>query len=111
VRAYGGAARACLRDAPKTEVSERVALSARVPFDCLGRAYQAADAMGARRAGEEFAAEDGGYGRSDEQGVMLLTFDVEADKVTALAEGLRDGSGGRIRVSECERGIRGATGS
>ena len=91
VRAYGGAARACLRDAPKVDFIPQVLILAFVPFDVLGAAYQVADQMGARRLGEEYeSAGDGG---------VALKLEVETDKAEKMCEMLQDASAGKIKAS------------
>lgn len=88
VRGYGNAARACLREAPRHEVIPRVILSAMVPFDFLGAAYQAADQAAARRVSEDYESQ-GNNG-------VVLKLEVEADKAERLCENLKDASGGKI---------------
>lgn len=91
VRAYGGAARACLRDAPKVDFIPQVVVLAIVPFEALGAAYMVADQMGARRVGEDY--------ESTGDGGVALRLEVEAEKAEKVCEMLQDASAGKIRAS------------
>ncbi|KAL4534322.1 hypothetical protein Ndes2526B_g06812 [Nannochloris sp. 'desiccata'] len=91
VRAYGNAARACLREAPRHEVIPRVVISAVVPFDCLGAAYQAADQSGASRVSEDY--------ESQANTGVVLKLEVDADKAERLCENLKNASAGKIRAT------------
>ena len=88
VRAYGGAARACLRDAPKKEISKKLIITVSVPFDCIGVAYQSADHVGARRIEETYESET----------EMRLQLEVDVGAVEVLRQMLADTSGGRITI-------------
>jgi putative IMPACT (imprinted ancient) family translation regulator len=89
-RAYAGAARECLRAAPRAEVSPRVVLRAAVPYGALGAAYTAAEAHGAASLGEAYPG--GGAGGVE------LRLSVPAGRVAALQAALRDASSGRIEA-------------
>lgn len=88
VRAYGGAARACLRDAPRRRAVAVGTVRADVPFAAMGAAAAAADRAGARRAGEEYGAEG-----------VVLRLEVAAAEAEALCAALRDASGGKIAAA------------
>ncbi|WP_369409266.1 IMPACT family protein [Deinococcus arboris] len=55
-RAYGGAAAACLRAAPKTEVRPRLTLWVTVPFDHLSRLYHLLGSLDAVRGQDTYGA-------------------------------------------------------
>lgn len=59
VRAYGGAARDCLRAAAKTFKRDRVSFRLLLPYKVLGGLYGQLDKVGASRFGEEEYKEDG----------------------------------------------------
>jgi uncharacterized YigZ family protein len=91
VRGYGNAARECLRKAPRHEVIPRVIISAVVPFDCLGAAYQMAEHAGARRRSEDY--------ETQANNGVVLRLDVDADKADTLCESLKDVSAGKISAA------------
>ena len=89
-RAYGGAARDCLRAAPKAFVKRRARLRAAAPFAALGAVYAAM-----ARAGAEPAP---GGERYDEAGgdLVVVEFDVDADAAAAAAAAVADATSGRV---------------
>jgi len=91
VRGYGNAARACLREAPRHEVTPSLVISAVVPFDYLGAAYQTADQAGASRKSED-------YETQANTGVVLK-LEVDADKAERLCESLKNVSAGKISTA------------
>jgi uncharacterized YigZ family protein len=58
VRAYGGTAAKCLRDAPKREVRPTVEISIKVPFEAIGSVYPVLSRFDAIKLGETYR-EDG----------------------------------------------------
>jgi putative IMPACT (imprinted ancient) family translation regulator len=87
VRAYGGAARDCLRAAPKAFVKRRAALRAVAPFASLGAVYAAVSRAGGSPAGEE---------RYTEAGDVEVTFLVDADVADGLVEAVANATSGRV---------------
>lgn len=59
VRAYGGAARECLRAAPKVFRRARVTLTLHLPYKLMGAVYGQVDRFGATRMSDEEYTEDG----------------------------------------------------
>ena len=95
VRAYGGAARAVLQDAPRREVVVVTEVVAVVPLSAIGVAYQVADGVGAQRLSEEY-----GDSKGEGEAVLKLRLRVGVGAMEALVTGMQEGSGGRIRVVE-----------
>lgn len=90
VRAYGGAARACLREAPKTEAADKTEICIRIPFEDLGKVYGIIEYYGADRVHEDYSDQ------SSSAGVMLVVR-VDQDKMLDLLNNLRDSTGGRVK--------------
>lgn len=87
VRAYGGAARDCLRSAPKQFVARRVRLRAEAPFQSLGAVYAAMQRHGAAPCGAE---------EYTESGLAAVTFVVDAVAAAAAVEAVSDATSGRV---------------
>lgn len=97
VRAYGGAARDCLREAPKRPVIKQVEVRALVSFDALGLVYQAADTVKARVLDQDYGIQEGN--------LTSIRVSVNVTEALRLCELLQDLSHGRVtpEVSEqCE---------
>lgn len=62
VRAYGWAARDCLRGASKVSKRSRVSFRVSLPYKQLGSLYQLLPRLGADRLGDEEYHEDGSVG-------------------------------------------------
>jgi putative IMPACT (imprinted ancient) family translation regulator len=92
VRAYGEAAALALAEAPRRTGTEAVRVSVRYPY-----AHTAAVMRAMERAG----AEDLAHGYADGGAAGVLEASVPAGQVDALAEELREGTGGAVGV---ERG-------
>jgi putative IMPACT (imprinted ancient) family translation regulator len=90
VRAYGGAARDCVRAAPKTYVKRRVELEAVAPFAALGAVYASMQRAGAVPSGEE---------RYTEAGDVAVRFLVDEDAAEALVSAVADATSGRVVVA------------
>ena len=75
VRAYGGAARDCLRAASKTFKRDRVSFRLSLPYKVLGSLYGQLDKLGASRFGEEEYKEDGS---------VSIAITVDSDKEEAF---------------------------
>ncbi|KXZ50590.1 hypothetical protein GPECTOR_16g765 [Gonium pectorale] len=88
VRAYGGAAKECLRLAPRVFAKARVEVVVDVAYDELGIVYGCLDMHGSTRLAEE-------YGSS---GTVALRALVDEDKLPGLRAAVMDGTGGRRRV-------------
>lgn len=95
-RAYGAAARACLRAGQTVSVKPRSTVTiAAAPSD-VGAVYSALDAARADRAGEAYGA-DGG---------VTVRAVVDADAVDGLADAVVGATAGRARVEvERRRGV------
>jgi len=89
VRAYGGAAARCLREAPKVTLVPHALLEVPVPFDLLGVAYRAVERYGGAKEAERYEG----------AGTTLLIL-VEVEREPALVRGLLDASAGRLKVTE-----------
>ncbi|GLC69687.1 hypothetical protein PLESTF_000864800 [Pleodorina starrii] len=88
VRAYGGAAKECLRLAPRVFAKAQSEVVVEVTYDELGTAYSCLDMYGCTRLAEE-------YGSS---GTVTIRAMVDADKLESLRAAVADGTGGRRRV-------------
>ena len=87
VRAYGGAAAECLRQAERLPVVAMATLEVACPFDDLGSVHAALVAHHAVKCEESF----------DESGARLV-LELPADRVDALKTQLRDATRNRVRV-------------
>lgn len=87
VRAYGGAAAECLRQAPRLPVVAMASLVLACPFDDLGAVHGALATHLAVKQDESF----------DESGARLAV-ELPADRVDALKTQLRDATRNRVRV-------------
>lgn len=88
VRAYGGAAAKCLREAEVVEVLPRVVLQVAVPFEHTGAAYGVAERLSARKVGEEWTAEG-----------LVLHLDLPETEALALEQALRDATRGAVQIT------------
>ncbi len=88
VRAYGGAAARCLREAPKATLVPHALLEVAVPFEMLGIAHRAMERYGGTRESEHHT-EDG----------AVLSILVEVEREGTLVRGMTDLSAGRLRVT------------
>ena len=87
VRAYGGAAAECLRQAPRLPVVAMTSLVLACPFDDLGVVHGALATHLAVKQDESF----------DESGARLV-IELPADRADALKTQLRDATRNRVRV-------------
>ena len=87
VRAYGGAAAECLRQAQRLPVVAMASLVLACPFDDLGTVHAALATHQAVKREESF----------DESGARLMV-ELPADRVDALKTQLRDATRNRVRV-------------
>jgi putative IMPACT (imprinted ancient) family translation regulator len=88
VRAYGGAAARCLREAPRVTLVPHALLEVPVPFDLVGVAHRAMERYGGSRQSETHTAEG-----------TLLSILVAVESEAGLVRGLLDLSAGRLRVT------------
>ncbi|MGD9583256.1 MAG: YigZ family protein [Lysobacterales bacterium] len=88
VRAYGGTAAECLRQAPRHELKTPCRLQLLLPFDCLGAAHACLLVFQAEKLDEQF----------DSDGVRL-TVAIDSDRAEDFILQLRDHSRGRIEVA------------
>src|SRR5690606_29139938 len=86
VRAYGGAAAECLRQAPRSPLVEYAEVALHAPFEDLGAVHATLDAFEAEKIGEAF----------DTAGARF-SLRLPAARVEALRTHLRDASRDRIR--------------
>lgn len=89
VRAYGGAAAECLRQAERMPLIAEIEWSLACPFDDLGIVHAALQASGAHKSGESFDA-DG----------AVLRVRLPADRADGLKTRLRDATRDRVRFFE-----------
>ena len=89
VRAYGGAAAECLRQAPRSPLVEYAEVALHAPFEDLGAVHATLDAFEAEKIGEAF----------DTAGARF-SLRLPAARVEALRTHLRDASRDRIRVED-----------
>jgi len=89
VRAYGGAASECLRNAAKAPLIERARMAIACGFEHVGTVHQLIAQFGAVKHAESFTG-DG------------LHFDIELprDRMQALQIALRDATRGQVRILE-----------
>ncbi len=91
VRAYGGTAAECLRNAPRSPLLQWTQLRIRAAFEDLGTLHAALAAHAAVKGEEHFDA-DG----------VAMDVQLLADQVEALKTRLRDATRDRIRLSEVD---------
>jgi putative IMPACT (imprinted ancient) family translation regulator len=89
VRAYGGVAAECLRQAERLPLIAEIEWSLACPFDDLGIVHAALQASGAHKSGESFDA-DG----------AVLRVRLPADRADGLKTRLRDATRDRVRFFE-----------
>lgn len=87
VRAYGGTAAECLRQAGRLEVRPKLRLRVQVPFDLIGAVYPVVDRQQAIRLGESFEAEG-----------MMLELEIDETQAEALTNALRDATRGKAKI-------------
>ncbi|EFJ41861.1 hypothetical protein VOLCADRAFT_83934 [Volvox carteri f. nagariensis] len=88
VRAYGGAAKECLRQGMWIVKKTRAAVVVEVSYDELGVVYGCLDMHGCKRVAEEFGS----------SGTVEIRAMVDADRLEALKSAVADVTGGRRRV-------------
>ncbi|PNY06432.1 IMPACT family member in pol 5'region [Trifolium pratense] len=81
VRAYGGVASECLKNAPTCLVKTKVPMGVEVPFDLLGVLYHQLQSFNV-----EDMKQDYDTGKDD---ISMVTFNVDFDKVENLEDTLK----------------------
>ncbi|KAL6759611.1 ribosomal protein S5 domain 2-type protein [Haematococcus lacustris] len=94
VRAYGGAARDCLRAAPRQLVQLRSTLEVEAGYQVLGAVYLVLDRLKCVRLSEEYSP-----GSAAQQQVRLR-FSVEASKSAEVQQALADATAGQVVAQE-----------
>ena len=89
VRAYGGTAAECLRNAPRTLLQAQAQVQLHAGFDDIGTLHAALAAHGAMKLHEAF----------DADGVQMRV-ELPADEYDALKSRLRDATRDRIRMDD-----------
>ncbi|EPS64789.1 hypothetical protein M569_09990, partial [Genlisea aurea] len=81
VRAYGGVAAECLRNAPSRVVKSKVAMGLEVPYHLLGAVYHQLQSFKVEDVKQDYdtAKED----------VVILSFEVDLDRATSLEEAFK----------------------
>jgi len=91
VRAYGQAARDCLRGAKEEKKTffkkPRRAIKISISFDFIGKAYQAIDAVAGERIGEEYTTD-----------CVILSCSVNEDDLDSLKNTLMDVTAGKVAI-------------
>ena len=86
-RAYGGAARDCLRAATRITKRTRASFHVTLPYKTLGSLYQFLPRLGANMGGDEEYLEDGSVG------VLIV---VDSDKASELITLVSDMTSGEV---------------
>nr|GMD54694.1 IMPACT family member in pol 5'region-like [Ipomoea batatas] len=81
VRAYGGTAAECLRNAPTQLVKSKVPMGVEVPFDLIGVLYHQLQTYKVEDIKQDY---DTGKG-----GVTMVTFKVDFDRMQSLEEAIK----------------------
>ncbi len=92
IRAYGGCAASCLRQATKRIIVATIDLRLTIQFDDLGRIYPLLERFGATKHDEQYNANG-----------ATLNVTVAMDERTALAQQLTDATGGRVLIEPIEQ--------
>ncbi|KAK4742922.1 hypothetical protein SAY87_000923 [Trapa incisa] len=82
VRAYGGVAAECLRNAPTCLVKSKVPMGLEVSFDLLGVLYHQLQSFNVEDMNQDYD--------TGEEGTCMITFKVDFDKVDELEESIRE---------------------
>lgn len=81
VRAYGGVAAECLRNAPTCLVKSKVPMGLEVPFELLGVLYHQLQSSQAEDIKQDYD--------TGKDGVTMVTFKVDFDRVQGLEEAIK----------------------
>ncbi|OMO56265.1 hypothetical protein CCACVL1_26679 [Corchorus capsularis] len=82
VRAYGGVASECLRNAPTCLVKSKVPMGVEVPFDLLGVLYHQLQSFQAEDIKQDYD--------TGKDGITMVSFKVDFDRVEKLEEAIKD---------------------
>ena len=89
IRAYGGTAAECLRQAASEPLVTFCDYQCRLPFDCLGLAWQIIDRYPVEQVDSDFDA-----------GGVILTLRLPASSRQGIHQELVDASRGRLQTSD-----------
>ncbi|CAN4126767.1 unnamed protein product [Withania somnifera] len=81
VRAYGGVAAECLRNAPTSLIKSKVPMGLEVPFELLGVLYHQLQSFQAEDIKQDYD--------TGKDGVTMVTFKVDFDRVQGLEEAIK----------------------
>ncbi|XP_047169509.1 IMPACT family member in pol 5'region isoform X2 [Vigna umbellata] len=81
VRAYGGVASECLRNAPTCLVKTKVPMGVEVPFDLLGVIYHQVQSFHVEDIKQDY--------NTGKDGISMVTFKVDFDQVDKLEDALK----------------------
>ncbi|GAB4817549.1 hypothetical protein N2152v2_004595 [Parachlorella kessleri] len=87
VRAYGGAARDCLRAAPKRHVVPKVTLALQAPFELIGPIYPLLEQYAAEKLREDYG----------DDGTVRMEVQVEQDMAQRLQASVQNATSGRVQ--------------
>ncbi|XP_057857255.2 uncharacterized protein LOC131066502 [Cryptomeria japonica] len=91
VRAYGGVASDCLRDAPSCLVKSKVAVTLEVPFDFLGNIYSLIQSYQVANLEHEYDKVG--------NGINYIRFEVDFDEVDMLELNIKSSCSGQVSIS------------
>lgn len=81
VRAYGGVAAECLRNAPTCLVKAKVPMGLEIPYDLLGVLYHQLQSFQAEDIKQDYD--------TGKDGVTMVTFKVDFDRMERLEEAIK----------------------
>ncbi|GMH44772.1 hypothetical protein BSKO_12724 [Bryopsis sp. KO-2023] len=90
VRAYGGCARTCLKEAKRIFVKPKIHIEMSMTFNLVGQIYPLLEKVGARRFKED-------YGKD---GLVTLEATVESGKLEKLTQLVKSASSGSINLKK-----------
>ncbi|KAF3786881.1 IMPACT family member in pol 5'region [Nymphaea thermarum] len=90
VRAYGGVAADCLRDAPTSLVKAKVSVGLEVPFDLLGTVYHLLQKFQVEDIQQDY--------ETGKEGITLVMFKLDYDRVEALDSKIKDSFSGQVGI-------------
>ncbi|XP_057958976.1 uncharacterized protein LOC131151666 [Malania oleifera] len=81
VRAYGGIASECLRNAPTLLMKSKVSMGVEVPFDLLGILYHQLQSFQVQDIKQDY--------ETGKDGITMVTFKVDFDRVESLKDAIK----------------------
>ncbi|CAN6465785.1 unnamed protein product [Victoria cruziana] len=90
VRAYGGVASECLKDAPTCLVKAKVSVGLEVPFDLLGSVYHLLQKFHVEDMQQDY--------ETGKEGITLVMFKLDYDRVEALDSKVKDSFSGQVAL-------------